>query len=99
MKFEFDTIGNYEVEITEFKGGIYLDKIIVQDKHKGIGTSLMNEITEYADKKQYIVLVTPSIIYGASSTRRLKAFYKRFGFVKRKGYYELPFGSMIRIPK
>jgi FKBP-type peptidyl-prolyl cis-trans isomerase 2 len=52
-----------------------------------IGTSIMNDIIEYADKTKKIVVLTPSDAYGGNKNR-LVQFYKRFGFKMNKGVHK-----------
>lgn len=68
-------------------GDISLSSIKV-DKDKrgqGLGTIVMKELLEFAQKNGYRVTLTPSTDLGASSVNRLINFYKRFGFVLNKG--------------
>lgn len=45
----------------------------------------MQELVEYADRTGQKVMLTASTDFGGSSVKRLKDFYKRFGFVENKG--------------
>ena len=67
--------------------GYTLSKIVVpKDKRKqGVGQAVMRELTQFADKEGVIIKLTPSKDFGATSTARLKRFYKQFGFVENKG--------------
>lgn len=67
------------------KGGLELSRIVVPEKSKGVGTSIMNDLAEYADKTGQTVSLSPSTDFGGTSKRRLTEFYKRFGFVQNKG--------------
>lgn len=82
------------------KGALIIHKLVVKEEYRnqGHGTNFMNTICEIADVNKSIILLTPSKSYGGS-VRRLNKFYRSFGFVKRKGYFELPLASMIRLPK
>ena len=53
-------------------------------RNTGIGTEFMKELTTLCDLTGYKILLTPSDSYGGT-VRRLKEFYKRFGFVENKG--------------
>ena len=66
---------------------ISLKRIIVPKEMRGtgIGSLAMNYLVDYADLKGKRIVLTPSKDFGASSVARLKAFYKRFGFVENKG--------------
>nr|WP_319265278.1 LPD23 domain-containing protein [uncultured Draconibacterium sp.] len=72
-----------------------------EQQGKGTGTQVMNEITNWADKNDLTVTLTPSTDYGATSVARLKRFYKRFGFVDNKGRNKdfTVSDSMLRIPR
>lgn len=54
---------------------------------QGIGTQAMQELTRFADDNGLRATLTPAArgYNGASSTARLRDFYKRFGFVDNKG--------------
>jgi len=68
-------------------------------RNTGIGSKVMNDLTDKADAEGAIIALTPDNTYGGSKTR-LTQFYKRFGFVPNKGrnkdfrYRE----TMIRYP-
>ena len=69
-------------------------------RNSGIGTDILNTVTDYADRVNKLVTLTPADDYG-SDLKRLKKFYQRFGFVFNKGknrnfkYRD----SMIRYPE
>lgn len=65
---------------------LYLGKIVVpkEDRSKGIGTKVMQDIINEADRAGSMVTLSPSSDFGGS-VGRLKDFYKRFGFVENKG--------------
>lgn len=72
---------------------LIIDMIEVpKDKRKqGIGTKVLEEICEYADKNGLRILLTTGVkdpYHGTTSMERLKKFYKRFGFVENKGRYK-----------
>jgi hypothetical protein len=61
----------------------------------------MQDIINQADADGKTITLTPSTAYGATSTKRLKDFYKRFGFVENSGRnknYALN-ETMYRLPK
>jgi GNAT superfamily N-acetyltransferase len=62
-------------------------KIVVpkEMRSQGIGTQVMQDITNYADQTGNKVTLTPSTSFGATSVGRLKDFYKNLGFVENKG--------------
>lgn len=76
--------------VSEFKDKIKLDTIIIkkEDRGKGIGSKVMNELCDYADKTQKTICLTPAVkddFQGTTSQSRLIDFYKKFGFVLNKG--------------
>lgn len=74
-----------KLDIFETENEIKLSKIIVSEKNMGVGTSVMNDLTNYADINNKVITLTPSKDFGATSVNRLKTFYKKFGFVENKG--------------
>lgn len=89
-----------KINIYEFDNKISIDLIIVKDKNSGYGTKLMQDICDYADKTDKIIILSPSDEFGGNK-KRLIEFYKRFGFVENKGKNKdfLIFESMYRLPK
>lgn len=72
------------------KGDLKLDTIIVEkdNRKKGIGTKIINELINHANTNNKRIVVTPAIkddFQGTTSRSRLVKFYKRFGFVENKG--------------
>lgn len=69
---------------------IYLHKIVVEKekRNQGLGTEALSTIVNYAEKTNKVLVLSPSIDFGASSLARLKRFYKRFGFVENKGRHK-----------
>jgi len=82
---------------------IAINAIIIpkDSRGEGIGSKIMQEITNYADKHKKIIVLDPSTDFGATSINRLKKFYSRFGFVKNSGRKKnFQFSqAMIRNPK
>jgi len=67
---------------------IVLDSIIVPNKRQGIGTQIMEELTNYADKVGKRIELTTGQkddMHGTTSKGRLIKFYKRFEFIENKG--------------
>ena len=69
---------------------INLNSIIVKrdERKQGVGSAVMQEITDYADGRGLRIALTPNIkdsIIGTTSQGRLIRFYKRFGFKENKG--------------
>jgi hypothetical protein len=79
-------------------GNIELAKIIVPkaNRNKGVGTSVMKDLIEHADKTGQTITLTPGSEFGGSVSR-LKDFYKRFDFEKNKDLGIK--GTLIRFPK
>lgn len=76
--------------VDEYSGKIKLSSIIVNkdDRGKGIGSKVMEELCQYADKNQKMITLTPAVkddFQGTSSQSRLISFYKKFGFILNKG--------------
>ncbi len=84
------------------KDKIHLGKIVVpkDQRNKGLGTQIMNDLVQQADEIGATVTLSPASDFGGSK-ERLKDFYKRFGFVQNTGRNK-DFSireSMYRIPK
>ncbi len=79
---------------------VILNKIVVSRPNSGNGTKFMKALTSLADARRWTLSLTPEVTFGASSTARLRRFYRRFGFVDNKGRYaDLSVNeSMIRRP-
>ena len=76
-----------ELQDNETDNSISVPKIVVpKDQRKtGIGTKVMEEIIEFADRSGKRLILTPSTSFGGSSVKRLVDFYKGLGFVENKG--------------
>jgi len=90
-----------KIWLAERENNIVLDVIQISKelRNTGIGTKVMRELTEYADKNQKTISLTPSTDFG-SSRARLEVFYRRHGFTTnlgRKRNFEIS-ESMIRFP-
>lgn len=70
----------------KYPDSLHLHEIIIPKEHRnsGIGTSIMNDLTALADKHNKRISLSPSNDFGGS-VKRLKEFYKRFGFYENKG--------------
>lgn len=69
------------------KGGrATLSRIVVLDngREEGTGTQVMQHLSRWADANGITLALTPSSDFGGN-TRRLRDFYKRFGFIENKG--------------
>jgi len=67
--------------------GYELSRIVIPDnqRSKGMGTKVMQDVVDMADEQGARISLTPDTSFGGSSVSRLKDFYKRFGFVENKG--------------
>jgi GNAT superfamily N-acetyltransferase len=66
---------------------IELTWIIVRDRKKGIGTAVMRELCEFADRHAVDIRLTPASKgdnAATTSRARLIRFYKRFGFAPER---------------
>lgn len=77
------------LDIYENTNSIKLPRIIVKPECRGngIGTSIMNDLIEYADKNKQIIALTPASDFGGNKNRLID-FYKRFGFKMNKGHHK-----------
>jgi hypothetical protein len=69
--------------------------IIVRDRKQGVGTAIMRELCEFADRHAAEITLKPASSRDNAATTsrgRLIRFYKRFGFTKDK---HPPAGSTI----
>jgi len=76
--------------IFENKNKIILDSLIVpkEQRKQGIGTQIMKELVEYANKVRKRIELSPGQkddYHGTTSRGRLVNFYKRHGLVENKG--------------
>jgi len=69
------------------KNDISLSRIVVPEgkRGEGVGTKVIADIIEYADRNNKRIVLTPTKEFGATSVKRLKDLYKKFGFVENKG--------------
>jgi len=93
---------NVALDIAESPNAIDLSRIVVpkEIRGQGIGSSVMQDLIDYADQTGKQVRLSPSSDFGGSPTR-LKKFYKEFGFVDNRGRNK-DFSTretMIRNPK
>lgn len=90
------------LDIYENIDSLILSKIVIKKdvRQEGIGSKIMNDLINYADKNNKIIALTPSADYGGNKNR-LVQFYKSFGFKNNKGHYKsFKFrDAMIRYPK
>jgi GNAT superfamily N-acetyltransferase len=79
-----------DIYLTDAPGAITLHTLIVPKaiRRRGVGSQVMRDVAELADKLEKRVLVTPAQrddFHGTTSKERLVKFYKHFGFVSNKG--------------
>jgi len=63
-------------------------RVMSAERKEGVGSAVMQEITDYADERRLRVVLTPGQRddgHGTTSRGRLVRFYKRFGFKENKG--------------
>ena len=90
------------LDIYEDAKSLKLARIIINPefRNSGVGTNIMTDLINYADKNKQIITLTPSSDFGGDKNR-LVQFYKKFGFKLNKGVhksYEY-MDTMIRWPK
>jgi GNAT superfamily N-acetyltransferase/predicted kinase len=93
--------------LTNNKGVLSVDMIEVNpnERSKGIGSNVINDIIEYADANNMEIRLNPALKderKGTTSRNRLVRFYKSFGFIENTGRnidYTKKSGSMYRLPK
>lgn len=98
-KYKSELVG---LDIYEDGKSIKLSRIVIDPnfRNSGIGTSILTDLINYADKTKKIVTLTPSSDFGGNKNR-LVQFYKKFGFKMNKGVhksYEY-MDTMIRWPR
>jgi len=77
---------NVKIDASLNKNEINLSRIVVpkEMRNQGIGTQVMNDLSEYADSIGKRITLTPSSDFGGNVSK-LKSFYKELGFVENKG--------------
>jgi GNAT superfamily N-acetyltransferase len=90
------------LDIYENRTSLILSRIIIKPEARGsgVGSKIMEDLINYADKNKQIIALTPSSDFGGNKNR-LVQFYKKFGFKHNKGQYKsFEFrDAMIRYPK
>jgi hypothetical protein len=90
------------LDVYEKNGTINLSRIVVPKdmRSSGVGSSVMTDLTSYADQTGQKMALTPSSEFGGN-VKRLKDFYKQFGFVENKGKNKdfSTMETMIRLPQ
>ena len=90
------------LDLYEYPKSITVSTIVVSPdfRNQGIGSKVMQDIVNYADETNKIVVLTPSSDLGGN-VNRLYDFYGKFGFVPNRGKnknFEFR-EAMIRYPK
>jgi len=108
-KFEAHIKNSYEGVVFELMAThsllvrkvVELTWIIVRDRKQGVGTAIMRELCEFADRHEAEIRLTPASKgdYAATTSRaRLIRFYKRFGFIKDNGQQLAAIPVLVRKP-
>jgi len=114
---KLDNYGCYDIKINDNKIGeicisdrgiqgnnhyITIDKIFINDEHRGKGyaNSAMNVVLDYANKNNVIIALTPDNMWNVNKNKLIN-WYKSLGFVmntgKRKDFYTMQL--MYKIPE
>lgn len=80
-----DKYGLKNVTLEKRGNHVTLTHFISNEQGNGNGTRFMQDLTEIADRNGWTLALTPDDSFGATSVKRLKDFYKRFGFKDNKG--------------
>lgn len=78
---------------------VTISRIVSPEQNEGIGSDVMRRLSQWADASGKTLALTPSVDFGGN-VKRLREFYKRFGFIENKGRnknYEIS-ESMYREP-
>lgn len=91
------------LELMPSQGRLIVSKIVVPkaSRGQGVGSSVLKEITDFADTNDVPLSLTPSTDFGASSKSALERFYGRHGFepnIGRKRDFEIS-EAMRRYPR
>tara|TARA_R100000781_G_scaffold73051_2_gene45652 strand:- start:1388 stop:3070 length:1683 start_codon:yes stop_codon:yes gene_type:complete len=93
---------NVDLDVYETDKGLTLSKIVLpkENRNKGVGSKILEDLTSYADKNNLTIGVTPDSAFGGNKDK-LKNFYKKFGFRNNKGINkDFTFReTMVRQPK
>ena len=97
-----DLENQYGIDLDLYDSGEYLilSRIVIpkNKRGEGIGSKVMNQITQYADKLNKPIYLTPSKDFGATSISRLERFYSQFGFKKKDKSDFSTRETMVRMP-
>lgn len=75
-----------EMEVSTRDKYMILNKIMINPEHRGMGhaNDAMKILTDYADKNNKILALTPDTVWGANKNKLIN-WYKSWGFVMNKG--------------
>lgn len=86
-EIQSDAVDNgVETSVYESGDKITLGKIVTDEdqRNRGAATNVMRDLSDYADSVGKTIVLDASSDFGGNK-KRLKDFYKRFGFVENKG--------------
>lgn len=63
---------------------VTISRIVSPAQNEGTGSEVMRRLTQWADASGKTLALTPSADFGGN-VKRLREFYKRFGFIENKG--------------
>ena len=63
---------------------VTISRIVSPAQNEGTGSEVMRRLTHWADASGKTIALTPSADFGGNA-KRLREFYKRFGFIENKG--------------
>ncbi|WP_328717560.1 GNAT family N-acetyltransferase [Halomonas elongata] len=66
---------------------VTVSRVVAPERGQGIGSAVMQRLTDWADASGRTLALTPSSDFGGSA-KRLREFYQRFGFVENKGRHK-----------
>ncbi|MBW5800689.1 LPD38 domain-containing protein [Halomonas elongata] len=66
---------------------VTVSRVVAPERGQGIGSAVMQRLTDWADASGRTLALTPSSDFGGN-TKRLREFYQRFGFVENKGRHK-----------
>lgn len=92
---------DYDITLDVWDNGTYLElgkiEIPKNQRSSGIGSKVMQEIIDFADREKKDIRLTPSTDFGATSVKRLEKFYRKFGFEKNRDLRYID--TMVRFHK
>lgn len=100
IRVDFDTmdimlgdkiVGDFYMHNRRAKQYLTLNKIEIYPEYRSMGyaTQAMNQIIDYANKNNLIIILTPEAYKsGGLSTKKLTDWYKSFGFILNKGKHK-----------